>query len=335
MLSSERQRDRDAYTYKGGMLNIADVVGRLRDIDGKTARLQFDNVVDHSVPFVLRERESWPKIAKLGAMIKLRGRLLPGFESVGGNADRILRIEALGIDTPNVIDLPARDVFNAPVRPGQNVEPLPAKAFRANSDDRFRPKGSRNAAEIAGFLVGMKLTRPGAPRADGGRNDGLLVLGIRQSADPDAVLPVRFYGPRSVALAQALRVGDPLYIAGKIEVRLKNLGEPDPETGVYQTAKFPFLRGATVAGAQRGVHMKIETPDWAVQLQEEADSAAATRRAARAREAMADCAPEVAVVSEVAAAQSPQVAKFIDPSVMRAIRSAPGAAGANGASVMP
>lgn len=328
MLSSERQRDRDAYTYKGGMLNIADVVGRLRDVEGHNALLQFDNIVDHSVPFSLRERESWPRIAKLGAMIKLRGRILPGLDA--GKTERILRIEALGIDTPNVIDLPALDVFNAPVRPGQNVDPLPAKAFRAASGDRFRPKGSRNNAEIAGFLIGMQLQRPGAVRADGGRNDGLLILGIRQSADPEAVLPVRVYGPRSVALASALRMGDPLYITGKIEVRLKNLGDPDPDTGVYKTAKFPFLRATTLAGAQRGVHMKIETPEWAVEIQKEAESAAAAKQRRRAREAIADGETDVAVISDASIESAPALANssaIVNPAVLQAIRGQAGAVG--------
>lgn len=327
MLSSDRQRDRDTYTYKGGMLNIADVVGRLRDVDGQHGLLQFDNVVDHSIPFSLRPRENWPKIAKRGSMIKLRGRVLPDLDGT----ERILRVEALGIDTPSVIDLPARDVFLAPVRPGQNIDPLPAKAFRpSQAADRFRPKGSRNSVELAGFLVGMKLQRPGAPKADGGRNDGLLILGIRQSADPNAILPVRVYGPRCVAMAAALRMGDPLYVAGKIEVRLKNIGEPDPETGVYKTAKYPFIRAAQLAGAQPGVHLKIETPDWAAQLQEEAESEAAARQAKVAREAIADGHTEASVVSESTPAGAlDDSAPAIDPGVLSALRGAPVGGSAN------
>lgn len=326
MLSSDRQRDRDAYTYKGGMLNIADIVGCLREIDGNSGLLQFDNVVDHSIPFVLRPRENWPKIAKRGSMIKLRGRILAGLSGT----ERTLRVEALGIDTPSVIDLPARDVFMAPVRQGQNVDPLPAKAFRANpSNDRFRPKGSRNSAELAGFLVGMALQRPGAPKADGGRNDGLLILGIRQSADPDAILPIRVYGPRCVAVAAALQMGDPLYIAGKVEVRLKNIGDPDPETGIYETEKYPFLRAAHLSGAQPGVHMKIDTPDWAAQLQSEATGSRATRQARDMRDAIADGATEVSMTSESAPATAIQAdAPTIDPSVLSALR---GSALANGA----
>lgn len=326
MLSSDRQRDRDAYTYKGGMLNIADIVGRLRDVDGKSGLLQFDNVVDHSVPFTLRSRENWPKIAKLGSMIKLRGRILPDLEGT----ERIIRVEALGIDTPSVIDLPARDVFLAPVRPGQNVDPLPAKAFRPSaSNDRFRPKGSRNSAELAGFLVGMKLQRPGQPKPDGGRNDGLLILGIRQAADPNSILPVRVYGPRCVAMAGALRMGDPLYISGKIEVRLKNIGEPDPETEVYQTAKFPFIRAAHLSGAQPGVHMKIDTPAWALALQEEAEGQHVAHQARNAREAIADGAGEATVLSE----STPATAlggdePGIDPSVLSALRGVPQQPGA-------
>jgi hypothetical protein len=321
VLSSDRQRDRDAYTFKGGMLNIADVVGRLRDVDGQHGLLQFDNVVDHSIPFSLRPRENWPKIAKRGSMIKLRGRVLPDLDGT----ERILRVEALGIDTPSVIDLPALDVFQAPVRTGQNIDPLPAKAFRpAQTADRFRPKGSRNSAELAGFLVGMKLQRPGAPKPDGGRNDGLLILGIRQSSDPNAILPVRVYGPRSVAMAAALRMGDPLYIAGKIEVRLKNIGEPDPQTGVYTTAKFPFIRAAQLAGAQPGVHLKIETPDWAAQLQEEAQSEAGVRQAAAAREAISDGHAEASVVSESAPEGIlDDAAPAIDPGVLNALRAGP------------
>ena len=321
MLSSERQRDRDAYTYKGGMLNIADIVGRLRDVNGKVALLQFDNVVDHSVPFTLRPRESWPRIAKLGSMIKLRGRVLPDTEK----DERIIRVEALGIDTPSVIDLPAVDVFSAPVRAGQNIDPLPAKVFRpASSNDRFRPRGSRNSVELAGFLVGMKLERPGMPKADGGRNDGLLILGIRQSADPNAVLPVRIYGPRCVAMAAALRMGDPLYISGKVEVRLKNIGEPDPETGVYQTEKYPFIRAAQLSGAQPGVHMKIDTPAWALELQEEAASHQGRRQVRQAREAVEDGAPEATVLAE----GTPEAAfangsSGIDAGVLSALRSAP------------
>jgi hypothetical protein len=321
VLSSDRQRDRDAYTYKGGMLNIADVVGRLRDVDGQHGLLQFDNVVDHSIPFSLRPRENWPKIAKRGSMIKLRGRVLPDLDGT----ERILRVEALGIDTPSVIDLPARDVFLAPVRPGQNIDPLPAKAFRpSQSADRFRPKGSRNSVELAGFLVGMKLQRPGAPKPDGGRNDGLLILGIRQSADPEAILPVRVYGPRCVAMAAALRMGDPLYVSGKIEVRLKNVGEPDPETNVYKTAKYPFIRAAQLAGAQPGVHLKIETPDWAAQLQEEAESQAGARQAKVAREAIADGHAEASVVSESTPMGAlDDSAPAIDAGVLSALRGVP------------
>ena len=318
MLSSDRQRDRDAYTYKGGMLNIADIVGRLREVDGRRGLLQFDNVADHSVPFELRSRESWPQIARLGSMIKLRARILPDLEG----AERIIRVEALGIDTPSVIDLPARDVFMAPVRPGQNVDPLPAKAFRpAASSDRFRPRGSRNNAEIAGFLVGMKLERPGAPKPDGGRNDGLLILGIRQSSDPGAILPVRIYGPRCVPMAAALRMGDPLYVQGKLEVRLKNIGEPDPETGIYQTSKHPFIRAAQLAGAQPGVHMKIDTPEWALALQAEAEGQVVSRQTRDAREAMAAGAESAIVTTEAVPASALETAMpAIAPGVLNALR---------------
>lgn len=125
-------------------------------------------------------------------------------------------------------------------------------------------------------------------------------------------------------MAAALRMGDPLYISGKIEVRLKNIGDADPETGVFQTAKFPFVRAAQLSGAQPGVHMKIDTPDWAAELQQEAESQHVTRQTRNAREAMADGADEATVVTELAPSSSLEPdAPAIDPGVLSALRGAP------------
>jgi hypothetical protein len=163
----------------------------------------------------------------------------------------------------------------------------------------------------------MRLERPGAARSDAGRNDGLLELGIRQTNDDSDILPVRLYGPKVGAVADALTLGAPLYVKGSVEVRVKNIGEPDPATGLYRTAKFPFIRTSVLRGAQPGEHIKIGTPGWAVALQEEESSKRAQRQRRRMREE-----EQPGAVTELASGTAPSQSAtgMVDPALLARLR---------------
>jgi hypothetical protein len=300
------------------MLNICDIVGVVRDKSDLGLHVQFDNVKAHNIPVSMRPRDRYPKWLKNGVNVKVRGRLLAALE----DTERVVRVEALGLDHPSTVELPPLENYNRMLREGQEAND-PERVSKlygpSKREDRFRTGGSFNNAEIAGFLVAMVLERPGAPRADGGRNDGLLTLGIRQTNDVDDILPVRIYSPRVVAIAESLSLGAPLYVKGRVEVRLKNVGEPDPETGNHRTAKYPFVRTNILRGALPGEHIKIDTPGWALDLQQEE----ADRRTLRARRRMREETDDGAI-TEVASESAPPLAAsgLVDPSLLHKLREA-------------
>ena len=318
MLTVEQQRFRDQYSFRGGMMNICDIVGVVRDKTEAGFHVQFDNAKAHNIPVTLRPHDRYPKWLKDGVNIKVRGRIMPAVEGT----ERVARIEALGFDHPSTVELPPLENFNRMLREGQesNDGERASKLYGPSKrEDRFRSGGSFNNAEIAGFLVAMVLERPGAPRADGGRNDGLLILGVRQTNDDNDILPVRIYSPRVAAIADSLSLGVPLYVKGRIEVRIKNVGEPNPETGIYDTARYPFVRTNVLRGAIPGEHIKIDTPAWALNLQKEEEESRTVRARRRMRESSEDSA-----VTEVASESATPLAAtgMVDPSLLSKLREA-------------
>ena len=316
MLTVEQQRYRDQYSFRGGMVNICDIVGVVRDKTDAGFYVQFDNVKAHNIPITLRPRDRFPKWLKNGVNIKVRGRLMAAIEGT----ERVLRVEALGWDHPSTVELPPLENFNRMLREGQeanDTERVSKLYGPSKREDRFRSGGSFNNAEIAGFLVAMVLERPGAPKADGGRNDGLLILGIRQTNDENDILPVRIYSPRVASIADSLALGVPLYVKGRVEVRVKAVGEADPETGVQPIEKYPFIRTNILRGAIPGEHIKIDTPAWAIDLQKEEED----KRTLRARRRMREDTEDGSVIEVASKSAVPLAASgMVDPALVAKLR---------------
>lgn len=280
MMSIEQQRYREQYAFKAGLINICDLVGLARNVDARTgvAWMQQSNNMNHMIPIRLKHGDRFPSWFKDGAQAKIRARIMPGLEGT----ERTCVIQPIGFDFPNVIDLPPQKAWEMQIREGVPTDGTkPSEFGPATAQEKFEAGGTSNDVWLAGYLAGMVLEPPGAIRPDGGRNDGLLVLGIRQTANPDDIIPVRLYGPKVKAVAKNLTIGCPLLVKGRVEVRLKNVGEKDEVTGIIPVQRFPFIRTAMLRNPQPKVHILVGTPAWALELQQA--HAKSTARAADAR----------------------------------------------------
>lgn len=318
MMSIEQQRYRDQYSFKAGLLNICDLVGLVRQVDTRSgvAWLQQSNNMNHNIPIRLRQGDRFPIWFQEGASAKVRARILPGLEGT----ERTCVVQPIGFDFPNVIDLPPQRAWEMQIRAGVPTDGVkPTEFGPASQQERFEAGGSSNMVSIAGYLAGMLVEPPGAPRPDGGRNDGLLVLGIRQTANPDDIIPVRLYGAKVKTVAKALTIGCPLLVMGRVEVRLKNVGDKDETTGIIPVQRYPFVRTSMLRNAQPKIHIIVDTPAWAVELQQQA---AMNQRATKSvQEALDDGAPVVVQPEGGSSRTTAAAASFmVDPSVMAAIQ---------------
>lgn len=312
MMSIEQQRYREQYAFKAGLVNICDLVGMARKVDNRAgvAWMQQGNNMNHMIPIRLRHGDRFPTWFKDGALAKIRARIMPGLEGT----ERTCVIQPIGFDFPNVIDLPPQKAWEMQVRDGVPTDGTkPEKFGPSSAQEKFETGGSSNSVTLAGYLAGMLVEPPGVARPDGGRNDGLLVLGIRQTANPDDIIPVRLYGPKVKTVAKNLTIGCPLLVIGRVEVRLKNTGEKDEATGIIPVSRYPFVRTSTLRNAQPKVHILVDTPAWALELQQ-----ANNKSTARAQESRED-GSTAAANSQVGGGMN--AADFmIDPSVLASMQ---------------
>jgi len=293
MLSMEQRRKTQLYSYRGGMLNISWVAGYARRLTPTGGFIQQTNNLNHMIPFTLADGMIMPTFVKDKTMIKVRGRMHGGATDQG---EPIIVLRAFDIEEPNIFDMPSRESWNLSIHPGTPIDKEEPETYGASveegvAEDSFRmPRmpSSANISELAGFISGMRVEQP-STKPDGQVNKGCLIIGIRQTPDPEDILPVRVYGPQVTALRRKLMIGMPIKIRGQLRVRNKNTGVPAGPDGVLPTHKWLYLHAQLndFREAKGGVDIK-EMPAWVGEMRQAYEERRAQRIEANQAQAAAN-----------------------------------------------
>lgn len=259
MLSRENRNNLDAYGFREGMRNVVYLCGFARYMTKRSGFIQQTRNENHFIPFILKDRDTMPAVAKEGAFIKVMAHVI-GAKLPSGH--RICVLRAFNIEKADVLDAPPESVWDIQPPAGAPVS-------------EFRPKfgkggvelsGRSNMAHIAGFVGGLLFERKGKIKEDGTprSNDCLRVL-IRQSEKDEEAIPVKIYGSAAAPQAKALKLGQPVYVRfSKIEIDVKKTGNVGGD-GIEEVMKYPQLKTTEIIKhADRDVITRV--PQWAIQL---------------------------------------------------------------------
>lgn len=286
MLSQEQLRHEQAYSTRNGMMNVCWVAGMARQVQDSPGSgfIQQSNNLNQMIPWEIQQQDRLPQHVREGVNIKVVGRLHSG---VNGKGDHQVRVVALAFPAPDYRDLPPQEAWLAELRTGIPRDKLrppeygPSETEISAGDETHRLKNYRvsstgNMVKMAGFIAGWNYEPKGAPKADGGRNNGQLTILLRQSASPDDLIPVVIRSNNVAEYARGIKLGYPCYVVGWLEMILKNAG-PAPEDGspIPVISRLMIRANALKApGAREIAHY----PDWAQALAREGESKRAKSR---------------------------------------------------------
>lgn len=249
------------YNMVGGMRNIAFVAGRLRIPKGN-ARVVFVQVSGDEatmIPVLLPNNYQIPRMFKEHSPVSIKAHVYGMYDSVAERQVAVLKAIPGGIDFASVLNWRGAGAANRMLeqsfairdaaRGGDAVMP---KLFE-NKDDRLSE--SSNMVILAGFVNSLSLER--AP--DG---VGVLTVMLRQLQDDNKIIPVRFHGDLAATLADRMEEGSPIQVSGKFGVDIRKVGEPDEETGKFQTIKMPYIRSRSLPLVATSDFITVY-PDWA------------------------------------------------------------------------
>lgn len=263
MLSKEQLRYDQLYAYRAGMLNNAWIAGVARFIKKREGYIQQTNNLNHMIPFMLDEGDSMPSWVKDGVPLKINARL----HSARDGQDTVVILRAIGFEHPSIIDMPPREWFDFQVKQGVPTEQVPI----ADAPDRsmkfegFKVADTGNMVRVAGFVSGFVIEPAGSLQSDGSTSNGCVILSLRQTRDPDDVVPIRCYGGKADVLGRRLDIGFPIYVEGKLRMRVKETGEPAGPDGIIPTRKLLYVHTNILNVANPGSHIQIE-PTWAKEM---------------------------------------------------------------------
>lgn len=277
----------------GGMRNIAFVAGRLRipKEGGRWIGVQVSDDEATMIPVELPSSFQIPRAFREYNPVSVKAHVYGRRDPQTGQTVAILRAIPGGIDFASVLSWRGKDAANRMFEQSFQIREavrkggidLP-KLFETRED---RLSESSNMAILAGFVNSLELERT----PDG---VGVLTVMLRQLQDADKAIPVRFYGDLASTLAERLDEGSPIQVSGKLGIDVRRVGDPDPDTGKYQTVKLPYIRSRSlplVATSDFITHY----PEWARTIR----AAATERRRPPAAEATA--APAAARAKNVVA----------------------------------
>lgn len=287
MLPQDAKRNSDSYSYPNGMLNSGYIAGvlRLNDPVNGICYIQQTRSENHMLPIhydpkkspVPREIKEWDLIM---AYVHTDGAMQ--------GEERIARLKSIRFEAPNVMHLGGRfkvdflKKWDAVVHAAAKYSGTPASVAALEqipsegNDDRRDSfdwkamelnKNASNQIRIAGFIQAKSLERNRKHPVDGTPiNDRLVVL-IRQAKDPNASIPVRWYGRNLQPLSEKLARGMPIIVNGEFRVDVKAISLPDPESGIAEVSKLPFIQAKDMPGpvSPDSGHIKL-VPSWAAEL---------------------------------------------------------------------
>jgi hypothetical protein len=259
MLSRENRNNLDAYGFREGMRNVVYLCGFARFMTKRSGYIQQTRNENHFIPFVLKDRDTMPKVAKEGAFVKVMAHVI-GAKLPSGH--RICVLRTFHIEEADVLDAPPESVWD--IQPPQGA---PVSDFRPKFGKGGVELSSRsNMVHIAGFVGGLLFERKGKIKEDGTprSNDCLRVL-IRQTEKDEEAIPVKIYGSAAGPQARVLKLGQPVYVRfSKIEIDVKKTGKVGDD-GIDEVMKYPQLKTTEIIKhADRDVITRV--PNWAIQL---------------------------------------------------------------------
>lgn len=260
MLSAEMKRREELYGFRNNCYNVVWLTGLVRDVDlaARTASLHRTNNPNQGFPFSVKPTDRLPAdLAEVAAgEEKARSVSRKIIARMSGTRnDRGLpsiALTAIHIAKPNVIELPPAVAFKRPLRPGipntvatsdQDLQELPAetKSTDLRVLKELRTSVVGNDCKLSGFIQAMNFT-PARARDDGsGSTVPSLEVLIRQTEDANDLIPVVLRGKTAKKTYESLRPRDPIFVLGKLEMLIKNVGEADA-AGVLPVSRRMVLR---------------------------------------------------------------------------------------------
>lgn len=259
MLSREQLRYDQLYAYRAGMLNNAWIAGVARHIKEREGFIQQTNNLNQMIHFTLEEGDVMPSWVKNGTAVKINARLHSG--RVG--TEPVVSLRAIAFERPSIIDMPAREWFdfqNKAGVPTDDTRPdeLPELSTKLEG---FKVADTGNMVRVAGFVSGFILEPAGMPQADGSVSNGCVIVSLRQTKDSQDVIPIRCYGGKAQPIARRLEIGFPIYVEGKLRVRVKETGEPAGADGIIPVKKYLYVHTNMLSIAAK-TQIQME-PEWA------------------------------------------------------------------------
>jgi hypothetical protein len=344
MIGHNQARNSNSYGFVAGMRNVAFLTGYVASIDRKNlcGTLAVDHNANHNIPWTA---ESIPGDLKLNRPAKLICR-------VGGAKEEGLwtvKLMARGFFRVNVLDVPPIDhalyakragiplnlIAPSTVQEGDPNTPFETmEAEEAAEYARFinretlpslitaKMRDNHNVVEVAGFVAGFTLEQ--AKANDGGHPTGALYVAIRQTADPSNKILVRIMDKRRLkAMKDALTIGTPIYVRGRMRWLVKNTQSEPGADGIIPVRRRFVIEAPDLEIPDFGAGGQIrEIPAWRDEMIAQFKASKAQMAAEKQKGGLAKAPQRVApLVPPADEATSPPVAT-IDPSVLAALRTA-------------
>lgn len=262
MLTMDAKKNADSYSYPNGMLNTGWIAGVLRFPDHAlgTCFIQQTANENHMLPISFD-----PRVAPLPRELK-EFDLVMAYVHVSGAIEgdqRIVRVKSIRFEAANAMHMnkdfaealvkkwaaKVHGAAQATVTPtvikqlADKVDPADTKS-RMDSFDWRAMRLNQNASnhiKLAGFIEAKVLEQNRVGLEGKPLNDRLIVL-LRQHADPDKSIAIRWYSRNLKPLAEALTRGMPIVVSGEYRLDVKAIGPADPSTGIAPVSKLPYIQ---------------------------------------------------------------------------------------------
>lgn len=296
------------YNRVNGMANTAWISGYLRGVtpNKRAIFVQQTNNENQFLPILLPDDykmpEGFKEFSPISTVCHIGGRDY-------GNGSQMAIAKAIGIFEPNVLEMDIRSgVRNAAYGSGMedqvemflrgeipaglkgdhgdvadmaaNVSVMPPDSAFQHSvpegapESKFKPFTGRddrladasNVVRLAGFVHDIMLERVDI---ENGVNGKLEIL-LRQQSNPDACIPIWYYGKLAEVVAEKLEFGLPIMIVGKYRIHVRKMGGQD-EAGMDLIDKRPYIHCDGPPMVPK-IHPRegaiTHIPDWAWMLRQ-------------------------------------------------------------------
>ena len=159
MLSVEQSKNKQLYSLRNGMRNVAWQAGILRNKSRTDGYIQQTNNLNQMLYFRCEEGVVIPDEYSNGQPIKIIARML--VEERNNKPSIVLVVKQF--NKPSILDMPARKAWEQISRPGVPIDPSKPTEFREERLEGWRVEDAGNTAHLAGFVAGFYYDPPKQP----------------------------------------------------------------------------------------------------------------------------------------------------------------------------